>query len=222
MEQLHSIESDDLPVRMRAAISLAWSLFSKKVGRGLIEINKEASMQLQFSYILQQLLPIISFNKLDRFELELETGVMIENSANEIDVLFKGFSESQNHRIAIELKCYRTIASSGKKRGATDIFMKDVYEDLAILERYVEYDHADEGIALVMNDMARLVHPRDKSAKCWQYDISHGATFGPAVLDTPIGGKEVILKLRKSYKLEWLQYGPFWFLEAEGQNQILT
>ena len=74
-------------------------------------------------------------------------------------------------------------------RGATDIFMKDVYEDLAILERYVECGHANEGVALVMIDMERLLRPGNKAAKCWRYDISHGATFGALVLDTPIGGK---------------------------------
>jgi hypothetical protein len=132
-----SIESEDLAVRMRAAISLAWSLLAKKVGGGLIAINKEASLQLQFGYVLQQVLPLITFYKSEQLGLELETGAKIDQSVCEIDVLFTGTSESRTHRIAIELKCYRTLASSGGKRGATDIFMKDVYEDLAVLERYV-------------------------------------------------------------------------------------
>jgi hypothetical protein len=59
-----------------------------------------------------------------------------------------------------------------------------------------------------MNDMERLVRPTDKTAKCWRYDISHGATFGPVVLDTPIGGKEVSITLKNRYQLEWRQYGP--------------
>lgn len=219
MTELRSIESDELPARMRAAISLAWSLFSRKVGSGLIDIHKEASMQLQFSYILQQLLPLITFHKSETLRLELETGVRIGSSTCEIDVLFTGASESYIHRIAVELKCYRTLASSGGKRGATDIFMKDIYEDLAVLESYVECGHANEGVALVMNDMKHLVHPRNKIAKCWHYDISHGAAFGPIVLKTPIGGKQVNISLRKRYRLDWLQYGQFWFLEAEGEMQ---
>ena len=222
MTEFRNIESDELPARMRAAISLAWSLFARKVGGGLIEINKEASMQLQFGYILQQVLPLITFHKSEKLDLELETGVRVGNTTCEIDILLAGTSESKSHRIAVELKCYRTLASSGGKRGATDIFMKDVYEDLAILESYVECGHANEGIALVMNDMEPLVRPRDKTAKCWHYDISHGAVFGPTVLNTPIGGKDVTIALRNSYRLEWLQYGPFWFLEAEGRAQQST
>jgi hypothetical protein len=121
------------------------------------------------------------------------------------------------HRIAVELKCYRTIASSGGKRGATDIFMKDVYEDLALLERYVENDYADVGIALVMTDMKRFVHPKSKETKCWHYDISDNAEFGPINLDTPIGGKPVSIQLQKKYELKWIQHGEFWFLEIEGK-----
>jgi hypothetical protein len=219
MSKPKSIDSEALSSRMRAAVSLAWSLFARKVGGGLVEINKEASMQLQFGYLLQQLLPLIAFHKTEKFVLELETGARLGNSTCEIDVLFTGSSESEIHRIAMELKCYRTLASSGGKRGATDIFMKDVYEDLAILERYLEVGHADEGIALVMNDMERLVRPTDRSAKCWHYDISHGATFGPAQLSTPIGGKAVSVELRRNYVLEWIQHGSFWFLEAQGRTQ---
>lgn len=35
--------------RTRELITLAWDIFSRKVGNGLITINKEASMQLQYA-----------------------------------------------------------------------------------------------------------------------------------------------------------------------------
>jgi hypothetical protein len=133
-----------------------------------------------------------------------------------MDVLLSGLRKEQEHRVAIELKCYKTLASSGGKRGATDIFMKDVYEDLELLERYVDCGRANVGVALVMTDMERLAFPKSKEAKCWKYDISHGAKFGPTILVTPIGGKEVRIELKKNYLLQWIQYGQFWFLEAEG------
>ena len=58
-----SLDAENLPERMRAAVSISWLIFSRKVGGGLISINKEASMQLQFAYILQQLFPLITFHK---------------------------------------------------------------------------------------------------------------------------------------------------------------
>ena len=64
--------------------------------------------------------------------------------------------------------------------------------------------------------MKRLVSPSSKNAKCWDYDISDGASFGPIQLNTPIGGKEININLTKSYTLNWIKYGGFWFLEAQG------
>ena len=175
-------------------------------------------MQLQYAYVLQQLIPLITFHESEQFEIELETGVQANGRSREIDLLFSGELQSQKHAIAIEMKCYRTLAASGGKRGATDIFMKDVYEDLYLLEQYVSEGIAQEGVALVMNDMERLVNPKRKDAKCWDYDISNGVSFGPILLNTPIGGKKININLAKKYKLSWLNYGGFWFLEAQGEN----
>ncbi|MGS0725013.1 hypothetical protein ACVBKF_02410 [Shewanella sp. 0m-11] len=214
---MSSIESEVLAERMRGAISLCWNMFSRKVGSGLIQINKEASMQLQYAYLLKQILPLITLHKNEAFEVELETGVLVGNSRREIDLVFSGRSDDESHVIAIEMKCYRTLASSGKPRGASDIFMKDVYFDFYLLEQYIDEGHANEGIALVMNDMERLVSPSNKNAKCWDYDTSNGAEFGPSVFNTPIGGKDISFELVLSYKLAWTNHGEFWFLEAEGE-----
>lgn len=175
-------------------------------------------MQLQYAYVLQQLLPLITFHVGEKFQIELETGARTHYGHREIDLLFSGQLEDKKHIIAVEMKCYRTMASSGGKRGATDIFMKDVYEDLRLLEQYVSEGIAQEGVALVMNDLERLVNPSRKDAKCWNYDISHGASFGPVQLTTPIGGKSININLAKRYSLSWINYGNFWFLEAQGQN----
>ena len=211
-----SIESESFSERMRAAVNLSWIMFSRKVGNGLVPINKEASMQLQYAYVLQQLLPLITFHENENFEIELETGVQVNGRSREIDLLFKGELGEQKHSIAIEMKCYRTLAASGGARGATDIFMKDVYEDFYLLEQYVLSGIAQEGVSLVMNDLPRLVNPKNKNAKCWDYDISNGASFGPINLTTPIGGKPVDISLGKSYTLSWVQHGDFWFMEAQG------
>ncbi|WP_172962279.1 hypothetical protein [Hydrocarboniclastica marina] len=213
-----SIEAENFSERMRAAVSLSWVMFSRKVGNGLIPINKEASMQLQYAYVLQQLIPLITFHDDEKFEIELESGVRANGRSREIDLLFRGQIGNQNHVIAVEMKCYRTFAASGGKRGATDIFMKGVYEDLHLLEQYISEGVAQEGVALVMSDMERLVQPSSKDSKCWDYDISHGASFGPIQLTTPIGGREVNINLSRKYSLDWINYGSFWFLEAQGEN----
>jgi hypothetical protein len=203
-------------VRLRKAISVAWSVFARKVGGGLIPINKEASMQLQYAYILKQLLPLILHHEGESAELELETGVKTTAGSNNIDILLRGASSTVETRIAIEMKCYRTFAASGRTRGAHDIFMKDVYEDLHILEEYVALGHASRGVALVMNDLERFVNPKVKNGKCWAYDISDGYTFPGGQIAVPIGGKVVRIDLQNTYTFNWSKFGAFWFSELEG------
>lgn len=202
--------------RLRSAISIAWCVFARKVGGGLISINKEASMQLQYAYILKQLLPLTLQQKDEFVEIELETGVKTKTGANNIDLLVRATSPTGRTSIAVEMKCYRTIAASGGNRGAHDIFMKDIYEDLQILEEYVDLGHAAKGVALVMNDLERFVQPRVKTGKCWAYDISHQHTFPGGNISVPIGGKKVSVCLQNSYTFDWKKFGDFWFLELEG------
>jgi len=202
--------------RLRLAISVAWHVFARKVGGGLIPINKEASMQLQYAYILKQLLPLTLHEVGESADLELETGVKTKSGTNNIDILLRAASPMGKTLIAIEMKCYRTIAASGGTRGAHDIFMKDVYEDLHILEEYVAHGHAFRGVALVMNDLGRFVNPKVKNGKCWAYDISQGHTFPGGQISVPIGGKDVQVDLQNSYTFDWTKFGGLWFLELEG------
>ena len=205
--------------RLRKSISFAWQVFGGKIDANLLPINKEASMQLHYSYILQQVIPLICFHKNESVKIELETGVKINDRSREIDLVLEGVDTcSKHYKIAVEMKCYRTFASSGKLRGATDIFMKDVYGDLNLLEEYCEYEKFDRGVSLVMNDLKRLVctDPEKKTGKCWAYDITQGTKVRDVHLTTPIGGKEIDIRLKKSYEFDWVQKGQFWFLEIEG------
>ena len=208
--------------RLRAAVSFAWGVFSKKVGAGIISINKEASMQLHFAHILSQTLPLIMVEADEAGYVELESGVKVEGKSREIDLLLIGTKGKFVYKIAIEVKCYRIKAASGNNRGATDIFMKDVYDDLHILERYCEEQRADLGIALVMNDREGFVNPKKKETKCWDYDISEGTVAGPVTLTTQVGSIKtpISIVLKRQYKFSWQKHGKFWFTELEGIAHI--
>lgn len=213
-----SVTDDQFAARLRHAVSLAWQAFSRKVGSGLIPINKEASMQLQYAYLLHQVLPLAIQRPDESVELELETGVNVASGRNNVDILVKGKSSDGPSNVAIELKCYRNITSSGGTRGAHDIFMKDVYEDLHVLEEYVAAGVAQDGVALVMVDLERFVSPRSKSGQCWAYDTSQGFTFPGGEITVPIGNKPVHVSLKRSYTFEWQKFGPVWFMELAGQG----
>ncbi|RXT59619.1 hypothetical protein [Pseudomonas syringae] len=213
------IVEESFETRLRHAISVAWKVFARQVGGGLIPINKEASMQLQYAYLLKQLLPLILHNSDESADIELETGVRLATGASNIDILVTGTSAKGKTKIAIEMKCYRNITSSGGPRGAQDIFQKDVYEDLQVLEQYVEAGIASRGIALVMNDLLSITTPKIKNGKYWAYDISHGTTFSGGTINVPIGGKPVSLALKRSYAFDWSKFGSIWFTEIEGMDQ---
>lgn len=205
-------ESQDINLRAISLIKVAWNIFSRKVGNGLISINKEASMQLQYSYIIKQMIPLIIFRDDEEIEVELETTVNDGISNREVDIMVIVNNGQDIYKIALELKCYRSKASSGGNRGATDIFMKDVYEDIHLLERYCENKQADIGISLVMNDYNNFLYPRKKDAKCWDYDISQGNKTGKVHLTTPIGGKSIDILLKNEYEFRWKEVGEFSFL----------
>lgn len=207
-----------LESRLRKAVSAAWAVFARKTGGGLIPINKEASMQLQYAYVLKQLLPMTLHQPDESAELELELGVATRSGPNNVDILVRGKSAAGESTIAIEMKCYRKKAASGGKRGAHDIFMKDVYEDLHVLEQYVSQGVASRGVALVMNDLERFVHPTVKVGKCWAYDTSQGHSFQGGHFAVPIGGKAVDFRLNRSYSFDWVKFGDFWFCELEGRD----
>jgi hypothetical protein len=77
-------------------------------------------------------------------------------------------------------------------------------------------------VTLVMNEQKGLVYPKNKTAKCWDYDISHGAAFGPSVLTAPIGGMAVNIRLLGTDRLDWVNDGKFWFLEVQAKRGILA
>ncbi len=204
--------------RLRMSISFAWNIFTEKVGTGMIPINKEASMQLHDASILLQVVPLICYEESEHVKVELETGIEINGKRRGIDLILCGSNSKSGstYRIAVEMKCYRTLASSGNDRGATNYFMRDVYEDLSLLEAYYTQANFDRGIALVMTDKEALVNPMKKEGKCWDYDISQGTKISDVLIQTKIRKEDFDVRLLKSYEFDWIKKGQFWFLESEG------
>lgn len=215
---LQDMLDTSLSKRLNAMVMFAWQLFGRKIGSKLIVINKEASMQLNFSYILKELIPLITFSEYEKINIELETTRVVDGKSREIDILITGKDTSnyqypQTHTIAIELKCYKFLASSGNSRGAHDVFMKDVYVDLFLLEKYKKNKYADECFGLVMTDYHLSIKAKDKSAKCWDYDINDGHIVKAGTrYTTQIGSKkkQIDFTLEQNYQFNWQKCGDFW------------
>ncbi|GMO25279.1 MAG: hypothetical protein Ta2F_00510 [Termitinemataceae bacterium] len=207
-------DENDFEKRMRLLVDSAWHIFQRKIGNNLININKEASMQLHFAYILQALVPLIIYENNEQIEIELEKTVKLNNGSTcEVDVFITGNKEKLTRKIAIEMKCYKEFASSGGKRGALDIFMKDVYSDIEVLEKYRSEQICNESVFLALTDYQHIICPEKKTGKCWDYDISANYKLTPKTINIPIGGKEQSIKINGTYTFDWQQQGEFYFLE---------
>ncbi|BAX80833.1 hypothetical protein [Labilibaculum antarcticum] len=205
--------------RLRTLIDTCWDSFSAKVGGELITINKEASMQLQFAYILKNSIDLIIYHQDETLEIELETGIPINGRMRECDIVMQITKGTQKAYLPIEMKCYKELASSGGKRGATDIFFKDVYVDLELLESYAKNESYIQGIQLVMTDFERIPFPKVRKGKFWDYDISDTKSITDGIhLMTPIGGFEVDIKLQGSYEFKWTTSGTYYFLKLENMK----
>lgn len=206
MKNLDFFKTDIPEEKLDMIIRISWELLQRKIQHGLVKINKEASLQLQFANILQELISISRYSDSERVKVVLEDTIKLQNGkTQEIDVLLETVIKKRPYKIAIEMKCYKEFASSGGKRGAVDIFCKDVYEDIESLEKYKQ-DCPDikKAYFLAMTDYENIVCPQNKKAKYWNYDISDGFNLvGPKKFNTPIGGKNVLIHIDGQYKFEW-------------------
>jgi len=200
----------NLSERVSWAIEFAWNITIEKIANGEIRVNKEASLQLHYSAILKCILDLIKFSPTERIEIELETTLKVDAKPYIVDILIFYSDGNINEKHSIELKCYKTLSSSGGKRGAGDIFMHGVYVDIYYSELYLKHNFANRTTCLILTDYRNFIHPKSKNTKNWTYDISQGYILKGGNFNTSIGGKKVDFKVSGTYKFEWTQTGDYW------------
>lgn len=209
MEQLLS--------RVNNIINACWESFSAKVGGGLIDINKEASMQLNFAYLLKNTIDLAIHHDDENIRIELETGIPVNGRLREADIIIEITKGDIIQNLPIEMKCYKTRASSGGLRGAHDLFRYGIYEDMQLLESYCNNLNYIQGIQLTMTDCRVFGFPDSTKGKSWDYNTSNRTAINNGInLVTPIGGKEVSVTLTKSYLFNWTEINEFYFLMLRG------
>lgn len=212
---------EELIAKVYEIVNFCWLNFSAKVGGGLITINKEASMQLNFAYLLKNTMDLAIHHKNEKITIELETTILVNGRTKECDIVIKIEKDDIVLYLPIEMKCYREYASSGGKRGALDVFFKDVHADIELLESYSKKENFLKGIMLVMTDFKRAIYPVKKSGKFWVYDISHGSEIkGTIIKNTAIGGFEVNIKIDGDYSFNWKEHNGFYFLKLETNSKL--
>ncbi len=228
--ELQFFGTDRIEDKLDKLVKVAWELLQRKIAGGLVKVNKEASLQLHYAYILQELISICQFSDAENVKVVLEKTIKMEDkNTQEIDVVIETTVDKAPYQVAIEMKCYRKYAASGNRRGAMDVFVKDVYDDIESLEKYKRIDRSiRKTLFLVMTDYENIVVPQSqtkgkaktKRPKYKAYDISNGHVLkGPKDINVPIGGKNVSIHIAGEYTFDWTTVpssaGNFYFLILE-------
>jgi len=206
---------EQLIFRVKAIIDLCWESFSAKIGCGLIEINKEASMQLQFAYLLKNSLDLTVYNEGEEVKLELETGVPVNGRLRECDIVVHLTKDDEEVFLPIELKCYRQFQTNGKATGGYTDFRKKVYEDLSLLEQYSGLDNFLNGISLTITDFKGLVDRK----QFWSHDISNSTSINNGSVSHLNYDDKVPVDLKGSYNFQWTSINNWHFLKLEANNK---
>jgi hypothetical protein len=105
-------------------MSESWDVLSQRIATGRVVINKEASLQLQYSSILLTYGELFCIDPQETFTIELESA----NARRSIDIT----CALGDAKAAVELKCFKK-----QQNRATDT---DMYDVLADLERLLSYE----------------------------------------------------------------------------------
>ncbi len=203
--------------RINNIINTCWDSFSAKVGGGLIDINKEASMQLNFAYLLKNTIDLAIHHEDETIKIELETGIAVNGQLREADIVIEITKGEIIRCLPIELKCYKEQSSSGGKRGAQDLFRYDVYDDIQLLENYSNIPNYIQGIQLTMTDYRVFGFPNRTTGKSWDYNTAHGTQITNGVtITTPMANRASSIILTKSYLFNWREINGFYFLMLRG------
>lgn len=228
--ELQFFRTDRIEDKLDKLVKVAWELLQRKIAGGLVKVNKEASLQLHYAYILQELISICQFSDAENVKVILEKTIgMGGKNTQEIDVVIETTVNNTPYQVAIEMKCYRKYASSGKLRGGINEFVKEVYEDIESLEKYRVLDTSIKKVYfLAMTDYENVVSPlnqskdkaKAKTPKYRAYDISNGFVLkGPKNINIPVSSKSVSIHINGKYTFDWtvvpFSAGNFYFLILE-------
>ena len=99
MKELEFFKYDAINEKLDFLIKLAWELLQKKIQYGLIEINKEASLQLQYASILQSLITTSQYYDGEIVKIFLEKTVYVKNMPQEVDIIVEAKKDNKSYKI---------------------------------------------------------------------------------------------------------------------------
>nr|WP_154892429.1 hypothetical protein [Paenibacillus xylanexedens] len=183
-----------------------------------IEINNEADLQLNFSYILKSVGDLFKFGIDHHLKINLETpfrsnNILSKSGSNKskIDVTLEWYgSTNQVITCAIELKYFLT----NKIRESHNRY--SVFCDLKNLEEYVQHSREFKmGYFLLGTNDTYYVNQKSYSKNAKDFDFRHNSQYKADTKLTYITRKreEKTINLINDYHFSWQKVNGYYFLD---------
>ncbi len=179
--------------RLKQIVNIAYERMCGKITGQRIEVCNEASLQLQMASILKTLGELYEETPNERFNIELEKNVFLQDSQFvksttnkakiDIWVALENTETGQQQSCAIELKYFKKV----NHREPNNRY--DVFKDLHNLESY--QDFVDIGFLLVATDHSHYVNKKIYSLDTGDFDFRDGSKYH--------SGTELVYKTQKPY-----------------------
>ncbi|MCU4188638.1 hypothetical protein M9Q43_05600 [Flavobacterium sp. HXWNR29] len=202
---------------MEDLIQQAFHIFSNKLAYGGIVAKNEFAFQFELGSILKTLGQLYEFNLNDKFHLEFETTIILEeefvksNSKKaRIDILIIYQLGGKTTKTAIELKFFK------KENHREPNNRYDVFKDIANLESYKRFG-IDICYFLLLTDHTHYVNQQKYSTDTADFDFRQGQRYmANTILSyrTPKSyGPEI--SLSQDYEFKWKTLNDLYFLKLK-------
>jgi len=192
--------------RLEEIVDTSYDLLTNQIAGNAMQVNNEASFQLQFAYILKTLGELYKFSSDDLFTIELENTFTFKSPTRKsktktarIDIILTLGDFTNFATLAIELKFFKEI-NHREPNNRYDVFL-----DLHNLENYRKENVFDITYFILGTDHKHYVNKIDYSNNTSKFDFRDGAHYkaGTELIygtQKPYGDP---ITLENDYQFEW-------------------
>jgi hypothetical protein len=198
-------------------IETAYKLLTHKLAFGGLTARNESSFQLEFGHILKTLGQLYEFRLADKFHLEFETYILLDeislksqSNKARVDLLINYKDDDVSTKAAIELKFFK------KENHREPNNRYDVFKDISNLELYKK-QNIDICYFILATDHLHYYNQDNYSEDTADFDFRNGKVYKSGNVlqyktSKPYGQD---IKLGQDYNFEWNEINGLYFLKVK-------
>lgn len=198
-------------------IETSYRLLIHKLAYGGLTARNESSFQLEFGYILKTLGQLYEFRLADKFHLEIETYIPLNETSIKsnsdrarVDLLIKYQDDDSTTNAALELKFFK------KENHREPNNRYDVFKDISNLELYKK-NEIDICFFILATDHSHYYNQDNYSVDTADFDFRNGKSYKAGTklkykTDKPYGHD---ITLNQDYAFSWDNINDLYFLKLK-------